>query len=172
VNIPSTPLSQHNRFALWLYSIAGGVALGYEEVWSQSIVQFMSTRTYAFAVVLAAYLTGLFIGSALLARRVERIRDPWGVFGLLTAGAGFSERMETHRQRLMQFYRTNLDTYDGDRDAWARDIREVMRGDGGIRIFAGLPGSNSDSDIPLSRAGSLLQEIHVDTHLVTKTEPL
>ncbi|PMW97482.1 spermidine synthase [Pseudomonas sp. FW215-R2] len=93
------PLKHHtekapDRTALWLYSIAGGVALGYEVVWSQSIVQFMSTRTYAFAVVLATYLTGLFIGSALLARRVERIRDPWGVFGLLIAGAGLIALLE------------------------------------------------------------------------------
>jgi predicted membrane-bound spermidine synthase len=83
-----------DRLALWLYSIAGGVALGYEVVWSQSIVQFMSTRTYAFAVVLATYLTGLFLGSALLARRVDRIRDPWGVFGLLIAGAGLIALLE------------------------------------------------------------------------------
>ncbi|WP_285415403.1 fused MFS/spermidine synthase [Pseudomonas sp. efr-133-TYG-5] len=83
-----------DRTALWLYSIAGGVALGYEVVWSQSIVQFMSTRTYAFAVVLATYLSGLFLGSALLARRVERIRDPWGVFGLLIAGAGLLALLE------------------------------------------------------------------------------
>ncbi|WP_223525492.1 fused MFS/spermidine synthase [Pseudomonas sp. A-B-26] len=83
-----------DRLALWLYSIAGGVALGYEVVWSQSVVQFMSTRTYAFAVVLATYLTGLFIGSALLARRVDRIRDPWGVFGLLIAGAGLIALLE------------------------------------------------------------------------------
>jgi spermidine synthase len=83
-----------HRLALWLYSIAGGVALGYEVVWSQSIVQFMSTRTYAFAVVLATYLSGLFLGSLLLARRVERIRDPWGVFGLLIAGAGLLALLE------------------------------------------------------------------------------
>ncbi|VVM63798.1 Polyamine aminopropyltransferase [Pseudomonas fluorescens] len=83
-----------DRLALWLYSIAGGVALGYEVVWSQSIVQFMSTRTYAFAVVLATYLTGLFLGSMLLARRVDRIRDPWGVFGLLIAGAGLIALLE------------------------------------------------------------------------------
>lgn len=94
-----TPTRHHadkapDRLALWLYSIAGGVALGYEVVWSQSIVQFMSTRTYAFAVVLATYLTGLFLGSALLARRVDRLRDPWGVFGLLIAGAGLIALLE------------------------------------------------------------------------------
>jgi spermidine synthase len=48
---------------------------------------------------------------------------------LVNADAGFNERMETHRQRLMQFYRASLHAYDGDRDAWGRDIREVMQGD-------------------------------------------
>ena len=82
------------RLALWLYAIAGGVALGYEVVWSQSIVQFMSTRTYAFAVVLATYLLGLFLGSVWMARRVERVRDPWGLFGLLIAAAGLLALLE------------------------------------------------------------------------------
>ncbi|WEK07097.1 MAG: fused MFS/spermidine synthase [Candidatus Pseudomonas colombiensis] len=82
------------RLALMLYAVAGGVALGYEVVWSQSIVQFMSTRTYAFAVVLATYLAGLFIGSGLMARRADRVRDPWGLFGLLIAGAGLLALLE------------------------------------------------------------------------------
>jgi len=49
---------------------------------------------------------------------------------LLNADPGFVERMNVHQQRLMQFYRSSLHAYDGDREAWGRDIREVMRGDG------------------------------------------
>ena len=71
-----------------LYAIAGGVALGYEIVWSQAIVPFMSTRSFAFSVVLATYLAGLAIGAALFARRSGRWQDPAGVFGLLIAAAG------------------------------------------------------------------------------------
>lgn len=82
------PRSSAARLAIALYCVAGGVALGYEVVWTQSIVQFMSTRTFAFAVVLATYLCGLVLGSALYARRADRIRDPWGLFGLLIAAAG------------------------------------------------------------------------------------
>ena len=87
-NASTTSRSPQARLAIALYCIAGGVALGYEVVWSQSIVPFMSTRSYAFAVVLATYLAGLLAGSALYARRADRIRDPWGVFGLLIAIAG------------------------------------------------------------------------------------
>jgi len=84
-SLPRTPQA---RLAIALYCLAGGVALGYEVVWTQSIVQFMSTRAFAFSVVLATYLTGLVLGSALYARRADRIRDPWGLFGLLIAFAG------------------------------------------------------------------------------------
>jgi spermidine synthase len=76
------------RFALGLYAAAGGVALGYEVVWSELLAQFLSTRTYAFAVMLATYLSGLALGSLLFARFGRRGRDPWRLLGVLLAGAG------------------------------------------------------------------------------------
>ncbi|WP_114238750.1 fused MFS/spermidine synthase [Dyella sp. C9] len=76
------------RLALVLYAIAGGVALGYEVVWSQTVVQFMSTRAFAFAMMLAVYLLGLMLGSAIYARFAERVRDGWTAFGVLIALAG------------------------------------------------------------------------------------
>lgn len=64
--------------------------MGYEVIWSELLVQFLSTRAYAFAVMLATYLTGLALGSYLFARSDRRRTDPWRVFGLLIAGAGAS----------------------------------------------------------------------------------
>jgi spermidine synthase len=84
----SKPLSSMARTAVILYGLAGGVALGYEVVWSQAIVQFLSTRTYAFAIMLATYLLGLSLGAALYARIADRIKDPRQSFGLLIAAAG------------------------------------------------------------------------------------
>jgi len=80
--------------ALTLYALAGGIALGYEVVWSQAIVQFLSTRAFAFAVMLATYLAGLMLGSALVARRVDRATNPWGVFAALIVGAGLAGLVE------------------------------------------------------------------------------
>jgi spermidine synthase len=84
----TVPLEGMARFAMILYGIAGGVALGYEIVWTQAIVPFMSTRTFAFAVVLATYLAGLMVGSALYSRIADSLRDPWGTFAILISGAG------------------------------------------------------------------------------------
>lgn len=85
---------RQRRLALTLYTLAGAIALGYEVVWSQAIVQFLSTRAFAFAMMLATYLAGLVIGSACVARRVDRARDPWGVFALLIVGAGLAALVE------------------------------------------------------------------------------
>ncbi|WP_144240783.1 fused MFS/spermidine synthase [Dyella japonica] len=76
------------RLALSLYAIAGGIALGYEVIWSQTVVQFMSTRAFAFAMMLAVYLLGLMAGSAIYARFADRVRNAWAAFGVLIALAG------------------------------------------------------------------------------------
>lgn len=54
----------------------------------QAIVPFLSSRAYAFAVMLATYFTGLVLGSFLYARFADRTRNPWLIFGLLVTGAG------------------------------------------------------------------------------------
>ncbi|WP_420872154.1 fused MFS/spermidine synthase [Achromobacter anxifer] len=90
----AAPLSGEARLAVALYGVAGAVALGYEVIWSQMIVPFMSTRAFAFAIVLATYLAGLAIGAALYARWGHRVRNPWPVFGFLIAGAGLIAVLE------------------------------------------------------------------------------
>ena len=82
--------SRDATLALTLYGAAGAIAMGYEVIWSELLVQFLSTRAYAFAVMLATYLAGLAIGSHLWARRERNRADPWRSFGLLIAGAGVS----------------------------------------------------------------------------------
>jgi predicted membrane-bound spermidine synthase len=88
VTAEAAPVSRAARWALVLYAIAGGIALGYEVIWSQTVVQFMSTRAFAFAVMLAVYLLGLMVGSAIYARFADRVRDGWLAFGVLIALAG------------------------------------------------------------------------------------
>ncbi len=86
--VPKSTFPVDPRLALRLYAVAGGIALGYEVVWSQAIVQFTSTRVFAFSIVLATYLAGLAIGSFVYVRLEARVRDPWNAFGLLVAAAG------------------------------------------------------------------------------------
>lgn len=87
---PGVPITGEVKIVLILYALAGGVALGYEVIWSQAIIQFMSTRAYAFAVMLAVYLTGVALGSFFYGRFTSGNRRPWLIFGLLISGAGLA----------------------------------------------------------------------------------
>jgi predicted membrane-bound spermidine synthase len=91
-SVPTSSPHQPQRLSLILvlYALAGGLALGYEVIWTQAIVQFLSTRAYAFAVVLATYLLGLTLGSWFISFWSDRIRRPWTVFGCLIGSAGIS----------------------------------------------------------------------------------
>ncbi len=100
-----------SRTALVLYAVAGGIALGYEVVWSQAMAQFLSTRVFAFSVVLATYLAGLAVGSALYVRFAARLRDAWGVFGLLISAAGVVALLEVACLSLWQL-RIQVDAGD------------------------------------------------------------
>jgi len=73
---------------LALYACAGGIAMGYEVLWSQVVAPFTSTRGAAFAIVLAVYLAGLALGSAVWSRVADRVVDRWAAFGFLVALAG------------------------------------------------------------------------------------
>jgi spermidine synthase len=88
--VSTTRVPRRLSLVLALYALAGGVALGYEVLWTQAIVQFLSTRTFAFAVVLATYLAGLFAGSLIWSRYADRMQRPWLAFGFLIAAAGAS----------------------------------------------------------------------------------
>lgn len=94
VSAPAPAMPRDARVALGLYAVAGAVAMGYEVLWSQMAVPFMSTRAFAFSIVLAVYLVGLAAGSALYARCERWVGDPWRVFGLLVAGAGLIALVE------------------------------------------------------------------------------
>lgn len=120
---PNTRLSKETRRALFLYAIAGGIALGYEVIWSQTIVQFLSTRAFAFSIVLATYLAGLVAGSAWYARRADRTRDPWATFALLIAAAGFLSVLEIG---VLGNWLMN----------WQSDLEEILRAATGSELAA------------------------------------
>ena len=121
--VETARVSRDAKLAIALYALAGGVALGYEVVWSQAIVQFMSTRAFAFSVVLATYLAGLALGAALFARWVDRLRDPWGAFGLLITLAGLAALLQ---MALLGDWLIHLQTL-AERAAWALTGNDLAR---------------------------------------------
>lgn len=72
------------------FGISGFCALAYEVFWTRILVFFLGSTTYAFATMLAAFLTGIAFGSAALSRFLPRIRRPALALGAVQALIGIA----------------------------------------------------------------------------------
>ncbi|MEE8253702.1 MAG: hypothetical protein V3R17_07195, partial [Hyphomicrobium sp.] len=70
----------------WALFLSGFSALGYEVVWTRILVLVIGSSTYAFTLMLFAYLLGLALGALWIARYVERLRAPLVIFQHLQLG--------------------------------------------------------------------------------------
>jgi len=77
-----------HRLVLLLFLISGAVGLGYQVLWGRYLLEFIGVSAYSYATVLAAFMAGLALGSALFGRLADRVRRPLLLFALLEAGVG------------------------------------------------------------------------------------
>lgn len=82
-----TPQPERN-LVLWAVGVSGFCALAYEVLWTRIMVFFLGSTTYAFATMLAAFLFGIALGSMVVSRWVDRIKQPVAVFGIAQLGIG------------------------------------------------------------------------------------
>ena len=75
---------------LGCFFLSGTAGLTYQVAWSRQFGLVFGTTELAIATVLAAFLGGLGIGSALVARHQHRIRRPLMLFGILELTIGLS----------------------------------------------------------------------------------
>ena len=64
-----------SSFLLFLFAVVGGTAFAYEIAWTRLLEIMIGSSTYAFTLMLATFLAGTVIGSALFQRFVGRSRD-------------------------------------------------------------------------------------------------
>src|SRR4249919_1439816 len=82
------PLVGSRLLTPWLLLFAGSgcAALIYEIVWFQLLELVIGSSGISLGLLLAAYMGGLCLGSALLARLVSRFHNPLRVYALLELG--------------------------------------------------------------------------------------
>lgn len=73
---------------LVFFFFSGAAALAYEVIWIRLLSLTLSITVYALTTVLAAYMSGLAIGSAISARIADRVEKPMSGFGLIEVGIG------------------------------------------------------------------------------------
>lgn len=70
------PASFDIRLAYVAIAISGFTALGYQVLWTRALEQFTHNSTYAYSAILATFLLGIAVGSAVAAPLVDRLKRP------------------------------------------------------------------------------------------------
>ena len=71
------------RLACMAFAVSGFTALGYEVLWTRALEQFTHNSTYAYSAMLAIFLLGLALGSAVASRAADGLRRPLLALGLV-----------------------------------------------------------------------------------------
>lgn len=70
------------------FFLSGALGLGYQVLWSKLVLLFVGVSSWSYAIVLAAFMGGLALGSRLLGPVADRSRSPLALFGWLELGIG------------------------------------------------------------------------------------
>ncbi|HWQ15047.1 MAG TPA: spermine synthase, partial [Roseiflexaceae bacterium] len=76
------------QVALGGFALSGFASLGYQVVWTRLLAIFSLNAVYSFTIMLATFLAGLALGSALAAPRADRAARPLALFGWLQVAVG------------------------------------------------------------------------------------
>ncbi|HEV8648756.1 MAG TPA: fused MFS/spermidine synthase [Actinomycetes bacterium] len=85
---PPARRRRRRRIVLGATFVSGFVALGLEVLWTRMLAEGTGSNIYIFSGILAVYLLGIALGSAVYRRRSRPDRDRVGALGLCLAGVG------------------------------------------------------------------------------------
>lgn len=86
----ATPTVPMARLVLWAVGISGFCALALEVLWTRALVFFLDNSTHAFTTMLTAFLLGIAIGGALIARFVDSGRALLARLGVILVLVGLT----------------------------------------------------------------------------------
>jgi spermidine synthase len=78
------------KLVLFAFAVSGFASLSYELLWTRVLVYFIGVQTYAYTVMLMAFLFGIALGSIVFARFTDSVRDNVLLFGIVEILIGLS----------------------------------------------------------------------------------
>lgn len=62
---------------LFIFLINGAFNINYEVLWTKALSLVIGTTTYAFTVMLSIFLSGIAIGSIIVSKKIDKIKNKW-----------------------------------------------------------------------------------------------
>jgi len=74
------------KAVLWAFALSGAAAMVNQVAWSRSFELFVGSTTYAFSLIVCAFIAGLALGGHVFARIVDRSRDRVALLASVNVG--------------------------------------------------------------------------------------
>ena len=87
---PPRPATATVALAAAAFGVSGFTAMGYEILWTRALESFAHNSTYAYSAMLATFLLGIAIGSAVVAPMADRLQRPLLALAAVEVGIGLS----------------------------------------------------------------------------------
>src|SRR5262249_55173042 len=65
------------------FGLSGGLSMLYEVGWTRALLMVIGSSTYAFTVMLSTFLVGIFSGSLICSKVVDKAKEPLSWFAIL-----------------------------------------------------------------------------------------
>jgi len=92
----ASPSRRATAVVLVALGLSGFVAMAYEVAWTRLLTLILGSSTYAFSLMLSAFLVGLALGSLFAARAVNRVERPLWALARIEIGVGLAVLIGEH----------------------------------------------------------------------------
>ena len=82
----SNDSSLRDKLILIVFGLSGLTALVYEIIWIRPLSLVFGTTTYAVSIIIAAFLSGLALGSWIAGRFSDKVENPLKIYGFIEIG--------------------------------------------------------------------------------------
>ncbi|MBX9571161.1 MAG: fused MFS/spermidine synthase [Candidatus Obscuribacterales bacterium] len=79
-------LPPHIFWTMAAFGASGALAMMHEVGWTRALLLIIGSTTYAFTIMLATFLVGIFLGSLAMSRLADKVKDPLCWFSALQLG--------------------------------------------------------------------------------------
>ncbi len=128
-------MSRAARLAVFAFAVSGFTAMGYELLWTRALEHFTHNSTYAYSAMLATFLAGIGLGSALMARPADRIGRPLLALAIVQLSVGLTVIVSLRIFMTFETLVPEMARAIGGIDSWGKVVGLIFT-EAGLTMFA------------------------------------
>lgn len=111
-----------------LFGLCGAVSMVYEVAWTRALVLVIGSSTYAFSVMVAAFLIGIVGGSFICSRIIDKQADTMSVLAMLELFAGLMALIGIVAFSQLPYWNLLLNANSGNQSWFIIAVRFILSG--------------------------------------------